>query len=142
MSFYKSLKNLLVSILTCRIASCRTYSKPKVVIVIFPGFGLHPRDYEDILPKNEHRIYLNIWTDDELQRILDNFAPPGTEKYDNWFKSLVEKTKKKMMDSLKDDYLGYDHIKEDNTKIVFFSHSMGSQVAKALYPGIADMIMA
>ena len=141
MSFYKSLKNLLVSILTCRIASCRTYSKPKVVIVIFPGLGLHPRDYEDILPKNEHRIYLNIWTDDELQRILDNFAPPGTEKYDNWFKSLVEKTKKKMMDSLKDDYLGYDHIKEDNTKIVFFSHSMGSQVAKALYLGIADMIM-
>ena len=41
MSFYKSLKNLLVSILTCRIASCRTYSKPKVVIVIFPGHLNH-----------------------------------------------------------------------------------------------------
>ena len=25
---------------------------PKKVVVVFPGFGLYPKDYEEILPKN------------------------------------------------------------------------------------------
>ena len=52
-------------------------------MVVFPGFGLYPKDYEEILPKNVHKIYLNIWTDTELQTVLDGIrlktiGLPGT----------------------------------------------------------------
>ena len=42
---------------------------PKKIIIVFPGFGILPKEYDEILPKNIHKVHLDIWTDDELKNI-------------------------------------------------------------------------
>ena len=39
--------------------SCKN-KLPKTIIVIFPGFGFSPKDYDDILPKKTAKIQENL----------------------------------------------------------------------------------
>ena len=103
---------------------------PKKVVVVFPGFGLYPKDYEEILPKDVHKIYLNIWTDNELQTILDGIrlktiGLPGTASYEEWFTKLVNQSKEKIVSEMKK--YGYTL-----PKTIYFGHSIGTEIAQRL----------
>ena len=103
---------------------------PQKIIIVFPGFGILPKEYDYILPKNIHKVYLDIWTDDELTKILRNIeinklGPPGTPSYEEWFDSIVSNCNEKILSEMKK--YGYKL-----PIIIYFSHSIGSEIAKNL----------
>ena len=49
------------------------YTLNHSTIVIFPGFGMHPSNYEQMFPENANLIYLDIWNDSEFQNIKQGF---------------------------------------------------------------------
>ena len=109
---------------------CCRNKMPKKIIVVFPGFGILPKEYDEILPKNIHKVDLDIWTDDELKNILslieDNkLGPPGTSSYNEWFDSIVSDCKEKILSEMR--RYGYKL-----PRIIYFSHSLGSEVAEKL----------
>ena len=93
------------------------------LIVVFPGFGLYPKDYDAILPKSIPKIYLDLWSDEELEFIKSNVGVPGTPSYRDWFQDKIIYCE----DEVEHLLLGleYEHMK----KIVFFGHSLGSELA-------------
>lgn len=91
------------------------------LLVVFPGFGIQPKDYRLVLPNNVKIIELDIWTDEELDYILKNVDVPGTASYRNWYNKIKVKTNDKLQEELS-KYFGMK-------KIYFFAHSIGTYIA-------------
>ena len=71
--------------------SCKN-KLPKTIIVIFPGFGFSPKDYDDILPKKTAKIYIDIWTEDELNNIKKS-SLENKQNYEEWMEQIVSRSK-------------------------------------------------
>tara|TARA_Y100000389_G_scaffold204989_1_gene261700 strand:+ start:14756 stop:15409 length:654 start_codon:yes stop_codon:yes gene_type:complete len=96
------------------------------LIIIFPGFGLYPHDYEDILPNDIPKIYMDIWTEDELDFIKHNVGKPGSDSYNDWYKEKITTTEHELANKLEN--IDYENIKS----VIFFSHSLGSEIAHSV----------
>ena len=89
-------------------------------IVIFPGFGILPESYDEILPRRSKKIHLGIWTNKEYANIT-NVGYPGTQSYEDWFQRKTEKCLEYIKEQLPGD--------EDRPNVVFFGHSIGAEIA-------------
>ena len=110
------------------------YTLNHSTIVIFPGFGMHPSNYEQMFPENADLIYLDIWNDSEFQNIKQGFktgeiTPPGTPKYDIWFSKIVEQCRERI-----------ESERTNNEKIIYFAHSIGAEICNDLYEN-ADAVI-
>tara|TARA_Y100000389_G_C17319300_1_gene442168 strand:- start:220 stop:861 length:642 start_codon:yes stop_codon:yes gene_type:complete len=102
------------------------------VIIIFPGFGIHPENYYDLFPKNIEKIPIHLWEDSELDYIIKNVDKPGSISYFKWFNRKIYLSKKEFLEKTKD----LTYVKN----FIYFSHSLGSEFAKKLSKYSTKMI--
>jgi len=112
---------------------CKT-KQPKKILIIFPEIGLNGTEYDDILPKNIHKIYLNIWTNQQFEKLkeIDNYQTKQLE-YEKWLNNIIIDSRKQIINEMKK----YNHTLP---KTIFFSHSFGTIIADKLKDH-ADMII-
>lgn len=133
------MKNFLINlykVTTCILSLfsiCKS-KQPKIILFIFPEIGLNGIEYNDILPKDSHKIYLNIWTYEQLKKLteIDNHQTKQLE-YEKWLQNIVTNSKTQIIDEMKK----YNHTLP---KTIFFSHSFGTIIADRLKDH-ADMII-
>lgn len=126
MNFFSLIKQL------CMCFTCKN-KLPKTIIVIFPGFGFSPKDYENILPKKTAKIYIDIWTEDELNNIKKS-SLENKQNYEEWMEQIVSRSKDILFLELKK----YDHVLP---KTIYFTHSIGSIIGERL-KSYADIIIS
>ena len=115
-NLYKALLCFLSLFSTCK-------SKlPDTIIIVFPEIGIDGIEYDDVLPKNIHKLYLNTWTNDQFDKLkkIENIL-----EYKTWYLGIISKTKLEISNALKK----YNH---KLPKTIFFAHSFGAQVADEL----------
>lgn len=105
------LKRILLSLLS-----------KKNILVIFPGFGILPRDYNPVIPNTHEPIYLDLWPDSELDYIVKNVRAPGTMEYSNWYTQKINECVYKLNKELINNH-------KNAKKLVFFGHSFGGEMA-------------
>ncbi len=133
------MKNLIINlykVTTCILSlfsTCKS-KQPKIILIIFPEIGLNGTEYDDILPKNNHKIYLNIWTYDQFKKLreIDTHQTKQLE-YEKWLQNIVADSKTQIINEMKK----YNHTLP---KTIFFSHSFGTIIADRLTDH-ADMII-
>ena len=85
-NLYKALLCFLSLFSTCK-------SKlPDTIIIVFPEIGIDGIEYDDVLPKNIHKLYLNTWTNDQFDKLkkIENIL-----EYKTWYLGIISKTKLK-----------------------------------------------
>jgi len=129
-NFYKAVVCILSLFSTCK-------SKlPDTIIIVFPEIGINATEYQDILPNNIHKLYLNIWTNEQFDKLKDiEKYTTKTEKleYEKWFTNIVLNSKSQIINEMKK----YSHT---IPKTIFFSHSFGTYIANRL-KSHADLII-
>ena len=113
--------------------SCKN-KLPNTVLVIFPGLGFLPTDYDVILPRKMSKIYLNIWTEEELYTIKKGVGLKDSQSYKKWFDKIVSKSRHILFSELK-------KYKHTLPKTIFFSHSIGSLIANEIQE-YADILIS
>ena len=91
------------------------------VLILIPGLGIKPDDYNQIIPKSMPIIKLDIWTDEELQYILENVGKPGTLSYAVWYDRIKNQT----INEIRHELGKYSGVKN----LFFVSHSIGCYLA-------------